>query len=327
MTEPLKKQATAARLRQVVEHGFLDSPALERALDIIGVFPSKRGWQQLMNRLLLFLGVALVLAGIVFFFAYNWSEMGKFLKFGLLEAAIVLAVFGAWQQGLHRISGKALLLVAAMLPGPLFAVYGQVYQTGADPYELFATWTLVILAWVAISQFAPLWLAWLILLNISVFLYWWQILLWPWAGLFGALALLNIAVLGLWELFAARKIDWMAGRWMPRILVCAVMATLVMAMQITIWDGESDPFRALAPVLYLGTLAVCLWLYQSRMHDVFMLAASLLSGIVVLTSLMIKVAGWEEPAVYLFYGLLVVAQAGGAVFWLRRIQQGWEREQ
>lgn len=323
--EPLEKQATAARLRQLAEHGSLDAPALERALDIAGVFPSKRGWQQLLNRLLLFLGVALVLAGIIFFFAYNWTEMGKFLKFGVLEAAIVLAAFGAWQQGLHRISGKALLLVAAILPGPLLAVYGQVYQTGADSYELFAAWTLLILAWIIISQFAPLWLAWLILLNISVSLYWSQILLWSWAGLFDALALLNLAAIGFWEFFAARKIDWMAGRWMPRILLCAALSVLVIAMQIAIWGGESDPFIALTPVLYLGTLGVCLWLYQTRMRDLFMLAANLLSGIVVLTSLMIKVAGWEEPGVYLFYGLLVVAQAGGVVFWLRRIQQGWER--
>ena len=98
MAEPLKKQATASRLHQLAQHGLLDAPALERALEIIGVFPSKRDWQQLINRLLLFLGVALVLAGIIFFFAYNWAEMGKFLKFALLEAIILLAVIGAWRQ-------------------------------------------------------------------------------------------------------------------------------------------------------------------------------------------------------------------------------------
>ncbi len=27
----------------------------------------------------------LVLAGIIFFFAYNWANMGRFLKFGVIE--------------------------------------------------------------------------------------------------------------------------------------------------------------------------------------------------------------------------------------------------
>ncbi len=39
----------------------------------------------------------------------------------------------------------------------LLAVYGQTYQTGADPYELFFGWAILIIGWVAISRFAPLW--------------------------------------------------------------------------------------------------------------------------------------------------------------------------
>lgn len=327
MADPLEKQATAIRLHQLAQHGFLDAPALERALEITEVFPSKTGWQRLINLLLLFLGVALVLAGIIFFFAYNWKAMGKFLKFGLLEAGILLAVFGAWQQGLNRASGKALLLVAAILPGPLMAVYGQVYQTGADPYELFVNWTAFILIWVVIGQFAPLWLVWLILLNTSVILYWAQILAsdaWTWAGLFDMLSLLNLLTLVLWEIFSERKIAWMHGRWLPRIVLCATLVALVIATQIAIW-GDDDPFRLLVPFLDLGIVGGCLWIYQTRRHDLFMLAACLFSGIVVLTTLSIKIVGWEEPVLYLFYGLLVVAQAGGAVFWLRFIQQHWEQ--
>jgi uncharacterized membrane protein len=327
MAEILEKQATATRLHQLAQHGFLDAPALERALEITGGFPSKTGWQRLINLLLLFLGVALVLAGIIFFFAYNWKAMGKFLKFGLLEAGILLAVLGAWQQGLNRASGKALLLMAAILPGPLMAVYGQVYQTGADPYELFVNWTALILVWVVIGQFAPLWLVWLILLNTSVILYWAQILAsdtWTWAGLFDVLALLNLLTLVLWEIGSRRKLDWMHGRWLPRIVLCATLIALVIATQIAIWGDDADPFRLLAPFLYLSIVGGCLWIYQTKQHDLFMVAACLLSGIVVLTTLVIRIVGWEESVLYLLYGLLVVVQAGGAAFWLRFIQQHWE---
>jgi len=327
MVDPLERQATVARLHQLAQHGFLDAPALERALEITEGFPSKTGWQKLINLLLLFLGAALVLASVIFFFAYNWAAMGKFLEFGLLEAALILTVFGAWQQGLHRISGKALLLAAAILPGPLMAVYGQVYQTGADPYALFVAWTAFILAWVIIGQFAPLWLVWLLLMNTSVILYWIQVLesqTWTLAGLFDTLALLNMLAMVLWEMLTVRKIDWMQGRWMPRIMLCAILIILVIATQIAIWGDDADPFYVLAPFLYLGFMGGILWFYQVRVHDLFVLAAGLLSAIIVLSALIIKLIGWEEPLLFFVYGLLVVVQAGGVVFWLRHIQQRWE---
>jgi uncharacterized membrane protein len=207
------------------------------------------------------------------------------------------------------------------------AVYGQVYQTGADPYELFVNWTTLILIWVVIGQFAPLWLVWLILLNTIIILYWAQILVtdtWTWAGLFDLLSLLNLLALVLWEIFSERKIDWMHGRWLPRIILCAILIALVIATQIAIWGDDDDPFRLLAPFLYMGIVGGCLWIYQIKRHDLFMVAACLLSGIVVLTSLVIKIVGWEEPVLYLLYGLLVVAQAGGAALWLRFIQRHWE---
>ena len=34
----------------------------------------------------------MVLAGVVFFFAYNWTAMGRYLKFVLIEAGIVAGV-------------------------------------------------------------------------------------------------------------------------------------------------------------------------------------------------------------------------------------------
>ncbi|MET0346849.1 MAG: DUF2157 domain-containing protein [Casimicrobiaceae bacterium] len=61
---------------------------------------------------------------------------------------IALAVW----RGLDTLPGKAALVVAALLVGALLALVGQVYQTGADRFELFAAWAVAIVAWVLVAR-------------------------------------------------------------------------------------------------------------------------------------------------------------------------------
>src|SRR5690606_30155924 len=55
--------------------------------------------------------------------------------------------------------------------GVLFAVYGQIYQTGANAYDFFLAWTIFVTLWVLVSNFAPLWFLYLILINTTFILY------------------------------------------------------------------------------------------------------------------------------------------------------------
>ena len=47
-------------------------------------------------------------------------------------------------------------VLLSLLTGALLALSGQVYQTGADTFELFAWWAVLILPWVLVSRFSPL---------------------------------------------------------------------------------------------------------------------------------------------------------------------------
>ncbi len=200
MTDPLDTKATSSQLRGLAQKGYLDERALEYALAVAGYIPDRTAWQKFVNSLLLLLGAAFTLSGIFFFFAYNWADMHRFFKFGLIEAAIIGTVVIAWQQGLDRLPGKIALLMAAMLVGALFAVFGQVYQTGADAYTLFLNWMIFISGWVIIGAFPVLWLVWLILLNLSWGFYWFQVLdpeQWTFTLMFETFFLLNaLALLG-----------------------------------------------------------------------------------------------------------------------------------
>src|SRR5690606_20158889 len=178
-------------------------------------------------RLLLFLGAALMLSGVVFFFAYNWARMSAVAKFSVVEAGLWVCTLGAMRKGLDRLSGKVLLLAACVFVGVLLAVYGQVYQTGANAYENYALWGLLILPWVILGKFGALWVLWLVVANTALILFWVQVE--PpqdfnfYYGLFLLLAGLNGLALAGYEYGVRRGWDWLEGRWIRHLVWLSIL--------------------------------------------------------------------------------------------------------
>lgn len=188
-------------------------------------------WRQWAQRALLVLGAAHFLAGVVFFFAYNWQDLGPFMRFGLIQGALVAALVAAFGAGLRRPAGRALLVAASVLAGVLFAVIGQVYQTGADAWELFAAWTVLVLPWVFASRSTIHWFLWGILALTAFSTYGGQVLI-PLgsitAGNFTALVgALAIAFLVVYELAIRAGLGWLDERWLRGSLSLAGLAILL----------------------------------------------------------------------------------------------------
>ena len=78
---------------------------------------------------------------------------------------------GAWSYSSTKLIGDLFLTSAAIIVGIVLAVIDQTYQTNASQYALFVTWALLIIPWVMISKFSPLWLLWVILTNCALILY------------------------------------------------------------------------------------------------------------------------------------------------------------
>jgi uncharacterized membrane protein len=168
--------------------------------------------------------------------------MGKFIKLGMIEAGLVACALGAYKLGLHKLTGKVLLLSASVLLGILMAVYGQTYQTGADAYELFVGWAVLIFGWVVISEFAALWLFWLVLINTGFILYWIQVLA-PghslddeWELIFLSLGALNGVALVLREIAVKNGFAFLNGKWLGGLLVTAVLAAFTIPALSVIFD-------------------------------------------------------------------------------------------
>ena len=152
--------------------GHLDDSGRRAALNQL--YPA-RDWGMLAMRLVLVVGSVLMLAGVICFYAYNWNQMSPLMKLAPIEAALVLCVGGAVYCSLGSLAGHILMVAASVFVGVLMAAFGQIYQTGADSYQLFMNWTMLIFGWVVLSRSAYMWTLWAILLHLFLFLWYNQI--------------------------------------------------------------------------------------------------------------------------------------------------------
>lgn len=295
----------------------------DQALEAAGLLPSARHWRNFLDHLLLWSGAVALAAAMVLFIAYNWSALGKFAKFGLVGLPIVLAVIGYWKLGVDRAAGKASLLAASILLGVLLALFGQTYQTGADTWQLFATWAALMMPWVIIGRFAALWMLWIAIANLAIVLYF-QVI----PDMFGlifntdrqlwVLFLFNSTLLVCWE-FAARSMTWLNERWACRLLAIAGGTTVTLLMLHAIFEWRESGIAVL--IAYPAWLACAYGAYRVWKRDVFVLAGGCLSVIVVVASFLTRhmMRGNFEAGALLIIGLLVIGMASAAGVWLKNL--------
>lgn len=318
---------------------------IQQLLRLTGLIPDSQTLQNRIDQFMLLAGMVFIAAGVAAFFAFNWAELHKYYKFGILQGIIILSVGVTWFKGIDSLIGKGSLAAAAFFVGVLFAVYGQVYQTGADPYGLFLTWLILILPWAIIGRQAGLWLLAIILANLSLVLFWHQVL-YPQTNflstLFGpvfglafamsdpllsqVLLALNVAIIVAWEVFTARGVGWMQVRWLPRLLICLAFYIATVATIVQIFDGfyrYNDSAIKLMPLWFLILSVVSIWFYQTRIKDLFVLAVTAFCIVMVVTAEIAHISSSGVDTALLM-AILLLLQIAAATYWLRHVVKSWK---
>jgi uncharacterized membrane protein len=325
----------------------LDAAAYRRTIELAQLSPSRDCWLQYFDRFLTAVGSLLIVAGVTAFFAWNWAGLDPMIKFGLIQIGIMGCVVVSWRLGIDSVGGRSSLFAAAFLVGVLLAVFGQVYQTGADPYGLFLGWAVLILPLVWIGRQAGLWLLFLLLVNLGVIMYWTQVLhppegWWQLAQLLGPvvwlgttitnstlasyLFALNALALLAWEYAGEQGLSWCQGRLFPRLTAFLALSTVLIPTVLMVFIASLDGNPALtviSPLLYLWASAACLYYYQRRKLDLLILTQCLFGAIMVVMALSIRFMfeGFESALLLAF---LLVAQTAAAAYWLRGVARRWE---
>lgn len=309
--------------------GLIDNQNIKQenihyALEETGVIPSSSSWHKFIDQLLLWFGALSLAFSLMFFVAYNWTALGDFAKFALVEGLMVLTIGVYWYLGGEKLSAKATLMVSSILLGVLLALVGQTYQTGADTWELFFYWAVLMLPWAMVGRFSAIWVVWIALINVSIFLY-----METFGRLFGFMLhsensalwvffAFNTLALMVWELFKSR-FEWLNSSWAIRLLGFVSMSAVTGLAQSFIWEE----FSSLAIVAWIAWIAIVYYSYRVRTIDLFMLSLAALTFSIVVVSFLIDIISSRSFNVvyFLFIGLVIIGLGAGFSSWLKSIQK------
>jgi uncharacterized membrane protein len=285
-------RAVTERLKEAV--GLTEVETLRRAglisahqyLDAVYLCRNPEFWLRWALRAVLALGAGHLLAGIIFFFAYNWDDLSPFAKFAILQNGIVISVVAALFARLERIGGQLLLIAGSVLVGGLIAVVGQVYQTGADAFDLFVLWAILIFPWVVASRSAAHWFIWLVVVYAAFNLYAWQILIpvgeLSFVELSCLLTLMATVVLAMRELAVLAGAVWLEASW-TRIAVAFAGLAFVLVPAIR-YPLDIIPFieyvlgseaQLLGVLAFAATVAIFSVVYIRLLPDFGVVAISM----------------------------------------------------
>ncbi|WP_368041063.1 DUF4401 domain-containing protein [Cupriavidus gilardii] len=292
--------------------------------------PRLADWHRWLDRALLALGVALLCSGVIVFFAFNWQALHKFTRFGVLALLISALAAFAWRRPDGDAAGRAALVGAQMVTGALLAVIGQVYQTGADPWQLFAWWALLAVPW-ALAAHAPLhWALAVVLANVALLRFFsvevgtglpFSLLFDAVGGRLGGLCLLAAALvqLALWlVLSAAAPRFGVRGRGGARLLAALSCAYAIWLGLAALFGSHVDGGMLVVSVVAL--LAVGAW-FRYRTFDLLVLSLTALSLIALAVAALgrgLAEAGAQFGG-FLLLGLMTLGLSGAAAAWLMRL--------
>lgn len=334
-------------IEQLLIQGRLPIKQADMAAIHLEVYPSKRSWLDFFDKAALIIGVIALALALVFFIAYNWQDLGKIGKFALVEGAlaITIALYVALSfRQRFKLIRQLLLLIASVITGSLLALFGQVYQTGADTWQLFFGWAVLIIPWVVIARFPALWLLWLGLFNAGLILYSdvvniafidydYQSVFWV-----ALLTLVNFVALNLWLLYVDRHFNIISAHnstdtvtdtatqeqsslhWSTYIvgLVSTCFASFLAI--ITIFDETTFLSSLITFLLWASWCGFIYWRFYKRDISLLVLTYLCVSIITVAMFWAIEILPTNfDAGVFFILAMLLIGMSSAAVFWLRGI--------
>jgi len=287
------------------------------------VYNDLPSWKGFLRLLFLALGVGFTTAGIIFFFAYNWADLHKFVKIGIMEGLVVITtliiVLTSWKPMVKNI----ILTGTTFLVGGMIAVFGQIYQTGANAYDFFLGWTIFVTLWVIITDFAPLWLTYLTLINTTIVLYSMQVAH-DWSMIFICTLLfcLNTVFLISFIWLSDYKNMITVPAWFTNLIALAAVSFSTLGITGGIFRDHRDYLTVL--VLITAAFYVAGVFYAFKTKSRFYLSIIALSVIVMINGLLIKTSSNE--GMMLFVTLFNIVSVTLVIYQLIAIQKKWDYE-
>lgn len=299
--------------------GALPPQHLEQALQLAKARPDQTQTRFFLDRLLLISSVLCACSAVIFFFAYNWDAMSRLHKFTLAQVVLVLPLLALLRYPLQHWLAQSAMFASSLLLGAWLALIGQTYQTGADTYELFLLWAVLLIPWAWLARSLAIASLIVLLMNLSAVL------------AFATYAQLSIdlryeLLFGMNLLFwlPLAKISWSTSNkfWLFAnaslvgwLLVLATIWSLNGIHQLYGWD---KPSHWLGTLVWLGWMSSLFIVYAKFSFQRQILTLWLTCLPLWLMGLMFKIIPNQDYFLwFLLQGGLVMAIAIGGFHWLK----------
>jgi len=316
------------------ESGSLSAQQVAQLAALSPLHAPRAAWLAAGARLCTLAGAVLLAGAVIFFFAYNWDALDRLAKLGLAVSAFVACVLVALRTRAGGLGWQAALLAAMLCTGALLALIGQIYQTGADIWELFAAWSALMLPFALLARAWPHWL-----LCIAVSNLWITRMLVQDGGLWHIGIQSEEAKLALW--LGLNILWWFAAQWGTGLLLVqargqTILARTAATLALTALtlgaiqgvfllklDAVHSAFVIYIP-LFIAVASGGFWFYRYYRLDIVMLG--ILGSCAVLVAATLPARGVfrsDNTAISLLaIAVLITVAAGGLSIYLKNLVRG-----
>lgn len=313
------EKINASIMRQLAEYIQLDSRTWKQLFDK-HIHPNSDNWKMLFKYMLIIMGIGFFVTGVFFFFAYNWDAMHKFVKLSIVELLLIISLFFAIRYRKKAIISNILLTTSSLLVGAMFAVFGQVYQTGANAFDFFLGWTIFITLWTIVARFEFLYILFFILIHLCIRFYTEQLAFyWSEKTEIYYHTLLSVIYFIFFSLTASR-FSW--KHWFIQLLTLSSFFFSTTAICIVIHSSYHLHSLGIT-ALYIIILAYTLY-FALQHKSIFFLSVLALSVIIVGASLLLKVN--SDSSMFLLVSLYIIASITATIMKLLSLQKKWKHE-
>lgn len=268
------------------------------------------------------LGVALILSGLIYFFAANWQGFSRTEKVALSVGVMLLFyglsyVFSRIFQR-HSFLSRILLFAGCFAFGISVALIGQIYNSHANSYVLFTVWLVATLLFSFVTRYQPLYVLSLGLFHLSVWFYFF-----PEGGLYHfddqylvTVFLLLIASNALVFILTEMKIlESLYLRFLSYIAAHVFLISVSMKFFI-------ETYAVFTNLLYIAILAICFYYFLKVQQHNGMIT---LTGIATTAYLIIKyievLVDHFGPMIFLITLVLGALAVAANVYLVKKLRQ------
>ena len=321
----VKKRNT---LQHLIKNNRISQDNIERSVELAEMTCQRDNFFIFLRLVLLWIGALSLIIALMMFMALNWDELGKFTKFLMVELSMLLAVVIYYFSDKYQQLQKILLMVASISLGIFLALIGQTYQTGADPWQLFAFWALLMTPWAMIAKSSSLWVLWIILINLASILYYqkfdlsFDAFFEMHTHLLELLFVINATLWIVWHYLGSGYTHFKDGLCV-RLLAFMTLGSISTLAMYAIY--EEINFGRLHFLFYVVTLTMIYYFYRIRHIDIYMMSLFTLSLFFFILSIVIRFIPFDSFDNIVVIAIFLIAVIGGLttviVSWIKKLKK------